>query len=143
MDLAVAEMELDGEDEGGGNDAETQVEYLGYVISSAGVSTDPKKKSAMLSWPRLGNVRSLRGFLELTGYYRCFVRNYRVISKPLFDLLKKDSFKWDEGAEAAFGGLKQAMSEVPMLGIPDFNKPFTLETNASGTRVGVVLSQDG
>jgi len=77
---------------------QTQVEYLGYVISSVGVSTDPKKISTMLSWPKLGNVRSLRGFLGLTDHYRRFVRNYGVISKSLFDLLKKDNFKWDEGA---------------------------------------------
>lgn len=123
--------------------AQMQVEYLGYVISSVGVSIDPKKKSAMLSWLRPGNVRSLRGFFGLTDYYRRFVKNYGVISKPLSDLLKKDNFKWDEGVEAAFGNLKQTMSKVPILSILDFNKPFTLETDASGTVVGVVLSQDG
>jgi len=86
--------------------AQTQVEYLGHVISSARVSTDPKKISDMLSWPKIGNVRSLRGFLGLTDYYKHFVRNYGVISKPLSNLLKRDSFKWAEKAKAAFRGLK-------------------------------------
>ena len=118
------------------------MEYFGHVISSARVSTDPKKIEVMLNWPRLANARALRGFLGLTNYYRRFVRNYGMISKPLTKLLKKDGFRWDDKAKAAFVQLKQAMGEVLVLGLPNFNKPFVLETDASGIAVGVVLTQD-
>jgi len=71
------------------------------------------------------------------------VQNYGTINKPLTKLLKKEGFKWNPKAEQAFEQLKEALSRVPTLGLPDFSKPFTLETDASNARIGAVLSQDG
>ena len=77
------------------------------------MSIDPKKVVAMIAWPRPTNVKALMGFMGLIGYYRRFVRDYGVISKPLTNLLMEEGFSWNEKAGKAFVQLKQAMSEVP------------------------------
>ena len=53
---------------------------------------DTAKVAAVQSWPRPRVARGLRGFLRLAGYYRRFIKDYRIIAAPLTQLLRKDAF---------------------------------------------------
>jgi hypothetical protein len=123
--------------------ATEQVEYLGHVISAKGVATDPQKIVAVQEWSLPKTLTQLRGFLGLTGYYRRFVKNYGQICRPLHDMLKKESFKWTDAQTTAFMILKQALTSAPVMALPNFSLPFTLETDASGNGLGAVLMQEG
>jgi len=120
-----------------------EVEYLGHIINKSGLATDPTKISIIQIWPPPQNVTQLRAFLGLTGYYRRFIKGYGIICQPLFDVLKKDAFSWTEQQEKAFQQLKLVMSSPPVLALPDFSRPFILETDASGHGIGAVIMQNG
>jgi hypothetical protein len=69
--------------------AQRKIDYLGHVISEQGVSTDPLKIEAIKAWPYLENVKRLRSFLGLVGYYRKFVKHFDIICRLLTVLPKK------------------------------------------------------
>ena len=56
--------------------ATSRVEYLGHFIEEKGVPTDPNKVNAVLEWPVPKNLKALRGFLGLAGYYRRYVKDF-------------------------------------------------------------------
>ena len=124
--------------------AQRQLRYLGHVILEKGVATNPDKVQAVLKWPVPRSVKELRSFLGLAGYYRRFVKHFGIISKPLTDLLRKGAvYVWTDSQDQAFLALKQALTTAPVLALPDFSRPFVVETDASGTGIGAILMQGG
>lgn len=98
-----------------------QLEYLGHIISAQGVATDPTEIQAVANWPTPIDVRQLRGFLRLSGYYRKFIQHYGSISPPLTDLPKKgEQFVWTPQHQQCFDNLKQALITTAVLALPDF-----------------------
>jgi hypothetical protein len=118
------------------------VAYLGHVISASGVAMDPAKVEAVQAWPAPQTSRAFRGFLGLADYYRKFIRNYGIIASPLTQLLKKEAFVWSPEATTSFTTLKQVLTTAPVLQLPNFDKPFIVNCDASSTGFGAVLHQE-
>jgi len=124
--------------------AQQKLSYLGHVLSPNGVSTDPAKIRDVQTWPSPQSVKDVKSFLGLAGYYRRFVKNFGMIARPLTDLLKKGKvFLWTAICEEAFQLPKKSLISAPVLALPNFAKPFVIETDASETGIGAVLQQDG
>lgn len=128
-----------------------KVKYLGHVISSAGIETDPAKTEAVRDWPVPTDLASLRTFLGFASYYRKFVPNFARMVKPLNAMLKSDSRKskkaspeswnWTNECHRAFEAVIEKLTSPPILCYPDFNEPFLVNTDASCDGLGATLSQ--
>ena len=131
-----------------------KVKYLGHIISSDGIETDPSKIEALKHWPTPSSVQDMRRFLGFAGYYRRFVSNFAQISRPLHDLLKGDipskrcqrkqpeiPFHWCPVHQESFDHIIDLLCHTPVLSFADYSKPFVLHTDASKTGLGAVLYQ--
>ncbi len=119
-----------------------EVNFLGHIVSADGVATDPAKTEKVETWPIPTSRREVQQFVGLANYYRRFIKNFAEIAKPLHKLTEKTmQFKWTPQCQEAFDQLKRQLTTAPVLAFPDFNRPFTLDTDASDVGIGAVLSQ--
>ena len=118
------------------------VPFLGHVVSNHGVSTDPKKIEAVRTWPSPRAAKDIKSFLGLCSYYRRFVRGFADIARPLYRLTEgQREFRWTSECEDAFRRLKTLLTTAPILAFPTVDGLFILDTDASNTGLGAVLSQ--
>ena len=98
--------------------AAKQVCYLGHVISQQGIAPDPAKTDAVKSILPPSDLKQLRSFLGLTGYYRRFVPQYATVAAPLTQLTTKDQyqnkFSWTEECDKSFTKLKDRFFVAPL-----------------------------
>jgi transposase InsO family protein/predicted aspartyl protease len=120
----------------------TKVRFLGYIVSSAGIATDPEKIRVVANWPTPRNLHEVRSFLGLSGYYRKHVYGYADTAKALHMLTNKQQpFVWGPAQEAAFQKLKHQLISAPVLAAPQDEGKYVLDTDASLVGLGAVLQQ--
>ncbi len=120
-----------------------EIKFLGHKILQGGsIAPDEDKLEAVLSWPSPRNVKQLQGFLGFVNFYRRFIKDLAKMSIPLFRLLRKDvPFVWDDSCQQAFEYLKNSLTSRPILRVPDPDRPFRIECDASDFAIGAVLTQ--
>jgi hypothetical protein len=120
-----------------------QVEFLGHVISKEGIAVNPSKVKSVLDWQAPANVKEVRGFLGMAGYYRRFIEGFSKIAGPMTKLLRKNTpFEWSEKCEESFQELKKKLTIAPILAVPETGKDYTVYCDASKNGLGCVLMQD-
>lgn len=121
----------------------SQVKYLGYIVGNGSITVNSEKVKAITDYPVPKNIKGLRQFLGMAGWYRRFVADYATITFPLTELqTKKKPFKWTAEAQEAFEKLKDALSTAPVLIHPDYSKRFIVQCDASKVGIGAVLAQE-
>ena len=132
--------------------AREEVLYLGHRIGNGQLRPEENTIKKIEEMPMPKTIREVRSFVCLAGYYRRFIRNFAKIAKPLTNLQKKEEFmklkkvrekEWElpEKAREAVIRLKEALTKEPVLVLPDFDKPFEVQTDASKYAIGGVLFQ--
>ena len=89
-------------------------------MSDSGVSVDPGKVEAVMSWEIPKSVFEIRSFLGLVGYYRRFIEDFSRLAAPITRLTRKEvKFVWDDSCERAFQELKRRLTSAPILIVPE------------------------
>jgi hypothetical protein len=100
--------------------AQTEIKYLGHIVSEQGICPDPKKVEAVQTWPVPKNVHDVKSFQGLVNYFRKFMEHYSEIAVPLTNWTKKSHpWVWTGRCQDAFELLKQKLTEAPLLRTPD------------------------
>ena len=118
------------------------IEFLGFMVSPAGVAMDPAKTEAIQAWPTPKTLKDVQSFLGFANFYRRFIARFSDIVLPLTRLMRKDTpFAWSTPQNDAFEYLKLAFTKAPILTHFDPNNPIVVETDASDYAVAAIISQ--
>ncbi|GJR87944.1 putative reverse transcriptase domain-containing protein [Tanacetum coccineum] len=118
------------------------VQFLGHVIDSSGVHVDPAKIEAIKNWSAPTTPMKVRQFLGLAGYYRRFIKEFSLISKPLTKLTQKNKpYVWGDDEKEAFQTLKLKLCSAPRLSLPKGSEDFVVYCDASLKGFGAILMQ--
>ena len=128
--------------------ARKEVAYLGFTVSSEGVTPNQERVKAIVDFPQPTDCKSVRRFLGMLNFYGRHIQNLAAVARPLTALTRKDpvsggtvQFKWSPDCEKAFRELKEKLVSAPVLCPPDLSKQFFVWTDASLLGFGAVLEQ--
>ena len=122
---------------------QNELVYLGFVISKEGLKTYSKKVKDILDWPTLQSTFEVRRIHGLASFYQKFIRNFNQSFAPLAKCMKKGYLKWKTTTMKEFADLKKKVIENLVLALPNFDKLFQVDCDASGITIREVLSQEG
>jgi len=115
---------------------------LGHIVSSTGIEVDKFKIELIVNLPTPKSVKDVRSFLGHASFYRRFIKDFGVISKPLSNLLRKDNiFEWTEHCEKALVKLINLLTFAPVIQPLDWSLPFEIMCDDNDYAMGAVLGQ--
>ena len=120
-----------------------ELKLLGHIVTPAGIRTDPDKVSAIRDMAPPHDVKGVRSFLGMTGYYRQYIPDYARVAQPLVQLTKKHShFTWTADQQHAWESLRDLLVSTQVMAYPQVGRPYKLYTDACDYAVGAILVQE-
>lgn len=120
-----------------------KIEFLGFVIGGGQISPGTVKSQAIEKFPTPKDVHGVCRFLGLTGFFRCFVRNYVTLAELLSKLTKKGvMFEWPSPQKMAFNEMNKVFTNASIFCMFDLKAAVTeVHTDASSIGLGTMLLQ--
>lgn len=123
--------------------AKKGVQFLGHYVTDGKLYIDPSRLEPIKNYPVPKTIKQVQRLVGLASFYNKFIPNFSEICYPLNRLKRKGvKFKWTKTEQASFDKLIEALTSPPVLHLPDFNKRFILNCDASDHSVGCVLQQE-
>jgi transposase InsO family protein len=122
----------------------SQLKAVGFLCDDKGRHPAPGKIAKICLWKACKTQKEIRAFLGLCVYYRVWIKDFSVVAKPMYRLLKKGvEFCWDEDCDDAMDKLKDALTNAPALSTIDYESAgeIVLSVDASGDGWGAILQQ--
>ena len=120
-----------------------QVEFLGYIISKAGIRANPTKIGEILDLPPPRNQKQLRRFFGIMQYQSRFLPTYTQEVAPLRTLLKKgEKWRWTPEMNETFVKVKNLFARSILLQRSDYSRGYTIFTDASIRGISCILIQE-
>jgi transposase InsO family protein len=120
-----------------------ELQWLGFIISNGTIRPDNRLVSAIVDLTVPTNLHELRMVTGLFNFYRSFIPKFADLAAPLDELKKQvNKYAWTEKQQTSFNLLKDALTSYPVLRLPDMNRSFTLDTDASTIGIGGILQQN-
>lgn len=114
------------------------------MVSDKGLEMCQDKVQAIRNWPIPKTLKEVQAFIGFANFYRRFILDYSKITNPLTALTKKNcKFEWTSQTQEVFNALRSRFLQAPVLIHPNFDRAFVVETDASDTATGGILSQQG
>ena len=115
--------------------------YLGYRVSRSGLAPDVAKLHRIREWPMPKSGAEVHSFVGLCGYYRTLIPHFAEMSASLYEVVREGAVVLTAEQLKSFADMKEALCSAPILRLPDPDKPFIVETDASAIAIGAVLKQ--
>jgi hypothetical protein len=119
-----------------------EIDFLGFTIKYNTISPSSKNVESIRNMPYPNTIKQVRQFLGACNFFRRHIKNFADKVKPLNELLKKNTkFEFNYDCKEAFDKMKKIITEKPVLSIPNYNRIFIIQTDASDYCLGAALLQ--
>ena len=119
-----------------------ELDFVGYQLSENKIKPSSENVEKIKNFPAPTSKKKLQSFLGLVNFSRRFIRQLATVTKPLTSLISgAQDFVWSEVHQKSFDDVKSLLSQAPALAIPNWDRPFHIDVDASGVATGGILYQ--